>query len=206
MLQDLVCQAHQIGELLRLGIPVREQGADDLAQMVMGRDEADPREVPVMLDGKGTEGGHRGQLHIGGFHGGGKGRVGVQGPDGLEGVLPGDGAGAVGEDAPLLKGLVPFLQAHQVAAVAAVPLPEREAQGRRLHGGAAGEIPQGIAAEDGEDAGLAAGGELGRAVHDAAHHAPGRQGVDGGDLCRLQGGLAAQGGDGIVGHAVADDE
>ena len=62
-----------------------------------------------------------------------------------------------------------------------------------------------VAAEDGEDRGLTARGQRLGAVHNAADCAACGKGINGGDVGVLERRFAAEGLDGVVRHAVADD-
>ena len=172
----------------------------------MGRDQGDAGDVGTRLDGDVPEGG-------GGINGhacllGGSLEPGVleQVGDQLDGLVPFNGAAGVGEDLLLLKGQVAVLIGHHVAAVGHIAGVQLNAGGGGLQGGAAGVADLGVRAEDGEDGGVAASGKIAGAVDDIAHLAFGGQGVYGGDVGGLEGGLPVQAGDRIVCHTVANNQ
>ena len=206
VVQDLVGQLHQVGQGLGVVAAGGQQGADDLAQVVVGRDEVDAGDVHLGLDGDVPEGGGGIDDHAGCF--GGFLEVGVveEVVDELNRLLPLDGTAGVGQDLLLGVGLIPFLQGDHVAAVAHVAGVEVDAGGGSFQGGAAGVALPGVVAEDGQDSGVTAGRETLGAVDDAAHGAFPGQLVDGVLADYLKGGLVAQFGYGVVGHAVPNDQ
>ena len=207
VLQHAVGKAHKVGKDLgeRRVLPAREQRADDLAEVVVRRDKAHAARVAMVLHRQRTERGAGVDVHIHRTERGGKFGIAVERGDHIERVLSGDGAGRVGEDALFLIGLIARLERDEVAAERRVAGNEPEPDGGGLHRRAAGEMLERVAAEDGEDRGLAARGQRLGAVHDAADRAARGKGINGGDVGVLERRFAAEGLDGVVRHAVADD-
>ena len=204
--QHFVGQLHQVLQHSGVVVAGGQQGTDDLTQVIVGRDQGDAGDIGLALDGDVPEGGGRVDHHAGLFCGGLEAGIGKEVGDQSDGLLTLDGTAGVGEDLLLLKGQVAVLIGHHVAAVGHVPGLQLDAGGGCLQGGAAGVADLGVCAEDGEDGGVAAGRQVAGAVDDAAHLALGGQGIHHGDVGGLEGGLVLQRGDGVVGHAVADDE
>ena len=199
-------QAHQVLQHRRVLTAAGQQRADGLAQVIVGRDQADARHVRAALDGDVAERGIGVDPHAGFFRRFCKAGLLPQGFHQRDALLPLDGAGAVGQDALFFKGHAPVFIANHVAAVGHVPGLQADAAGRRLHGSTASEIRSGVAAEDRQDRRIAAGGHpLGHVFH-IAHLAPGGQSVDAVLFGGLQRRFPAQGLHGVIRHTVADDE
>ena len=206
VVQDLVGQLHQVLQYLGVVVAGGQQGADDLAQVVVGRDEFDAHDVRAGLhrnvpEGSGGMHDHPGLLGSGLEFG-----VVEQVRDQLNGLVALDGAAGVGEDLLLFKGQVAVFQSDHVAAIRNVTGLELDAGGSSFQRGAAGIAHVGVCAENGQDGGVTAGGQAVGAVDDVAHLALGGQGIHHGNAGVLEGGLVVQGGDGVVCHAVTDDE
>ena len=206
MVQHFVGQLHQVLEHSGVVVARGQKGADDLTQMVVGRDQGDAGDIGLALNGNVPEGGGRMDHHAGLFGGSLEAGVGKEVGDQLDGLVALNGAAGVGEDLLLLKGQVVVLVGHHVAAVGHVASLQLDAGGGCLQRGAAGVADFGVCAKDGENGGVTAGGQVAGAVDDVAHLALGGQGIHHGDVCCLERGLVLQGGDGVVGHAVADDK
>lgn len=117
MVQDLVGFFHQVLQYGGVVAAGGEQGANHLAQVVVGWDELDAGDGSPALDGDVPEGGggvdHHTRLLGGGLEAGVLEEVG----DELNGLLPLNGAPGVGQNLLRGKGGVPVLQGHHVAAV-----------------------------------------------------------------------------------------
>ena len=204
MLQLFVGQFHEVPEDFGVFIAGEFVFPNLLAEDIVGRRGHQSPDVAATLLGNVAEGGRGRDGHARRLQGCVEFRVGAQLGDDGHGGFAVDGSGVVGENFLLAEGLVAVLQANHIAPEAGAAGLEGNAAAGGLQGAAAGKVPPGIAAEDGEDGRVAAGGKLlGHRAHAAQHAAPGK-GVDGGGVHRLQGCFPAQFRHGIVRHAVAD--
>ena len=206
MLQNPVGQLHQFHIFGRLRIAAGQQRSDNFTQMIVRRDKADPGGITAVFHRQWTLCRNRRHFHSGRTQRFGKDRICVQGFDEAQGLLTGDGIRAVGEDTPLLQRPVSRLKADQIAAIADIPLVERNPQCRRFHGRAAGEIPQRITSKNGEDPRFAACRKLWGTIAHAADYAPGGQRVDGRDRRGFQRRFTAQLRYGVIGHSISDHQ
>ena len=206
VVQDLVGQLHERFEHLGVVVARGEQGTNDLSQMVVGGKQGDPGDGGPGLHGDVPERGggvdHHAGLLGGLLEGGVPEEVGNQ----LDRLVPFNGTAGVGEDALFLKGEVAVLIGDHVAPIGNVSGLELDACGGSLQGGAACVADIGVCPENGQDGGVAAGGQTGGAVDHIAHLTLGGQPIHDGDGGVLKGGFVVQGGDGIVSHAVSDDQ
>ena len=85
-----------------------------------------------------------------------------------DGALAVDVPGVVGEDLAFAPGHLPVGQGDHIAAVADLAWRDGEAAACGLQRAAAGEVPVGVAAEDGEDRRVAPRRQLGGNIADAA--------------------------------------
>ena len=205
MLQHAVGKAHEVGKDLGLRAAAREQRTDDFAKVVVRRDKGHATRVAMVAHRQRAERGAGVNVHIRGAERGGKFRIGVERGDYIERVLPRDGTGGVGEDTLFLKGLVARLKGDEIAAKRRVARDELQTDGGGLHRRAAGKMLERVAAEDGENGGLAARGQRLGAVDGAADRAARGERIDGGNGGVFQRRFAAEGFDGVIRHAVSDD-
>ena len=204
VLQQPVGQGHQIPE--GLGVLIAGEGVvpHPLAQDIMGRRGHQALDVAAALLGDMAEGGRGRNGHPGRVQRGAEFRNLAEGRDDGHGALAVDGTGVVGEDLFIVKGTVAVLHGNHIAAEAGAARLHGHAAAGGLQGAAARKIPQGITAENGQDGGVAAGGQgLGHSQH-AAQEAVLGQSVNGGLGCRFQRRLSVQLRQRIVRHAVAD--
>jgi len=171
--------------------------------MVVGRDELYTPDVRALLHGDVAEGMAQIDAHAGLVRQGLE--IGMAKEHGhyLVGHRAVDGAGRVGQDLFLLPGLVRILQRHHVAAVGHVARSQLKSGGGGLQRRPAGEVFPGVAAENGHNGCLAAGGQPLWTVDNAAQFTFRAHGVYVGLFCIFQRGLVSQLRYGIVGHAVA---
>ena len=192
VVEDVKASLHEVPQNRLLGQP----GADDLGQVVMGRLQLG--QAAMLPDHDMAVAGAGIELEFVAVEGG---------ADGIhENVRVGGGdlAGAVVQDGLPVVGL--FLgDGGYVAAEDDVVRLHLHAYAEGLQGGTAGKVCQGVIAHDGQVGDFAAGGHSGGNILHHAHLAFGGQIVHGGGVGCFQGGLAAQGGDGLVGHAVAQN-
>lgn len=159
----------------------------------------------MVLHRQRTERGAGVDVHIHRTERGGKFGIAVERGDDVERVLSGDGAGRVGEDALFLIGLIARLERDEVAAERRVAGNEPEPDGGGLHRRAAGEVLERSQPKMERIAvSLPAGSGLGQFTTLPTGAARG-EGINGGDVGVLERRFAAEGLDGVVRHAVADD-
>ena len=178
MLQLAVGQLHQAPQ--RGGVVVAGKPAltDLLAQDVMGRRGHQAADVAALLLGDMPEGGRGRNGHACLLHGSVKLGFFTKLPDDGHGRLTVDGTGVVRENPLLVEGAVAVLHADHVAAEAGAAGLQRDAAAGGLQRTAAGEIPIGVAAENGQNGCVAAGRQEFRYRADASQRSRLGQGVD----------------------------
>ena len=207
VLQELVRLLHEREERLRVPVPAREYGAYLLREVVVRRREDYAGQIRALLHGEVAEARARAHAHARGLRQGREFGVIEEPFDERVALLALYRAGGVRDHGLLREGqaLVPAERDH-VAAVAGAALGHDAARGRELQRGAAGEVFRRVAAEDAHYGRVAPRREaLGYSLHQA-QHAAAAEGVEVRLVAGLERGFPAELRQGIVRHAVADDE